>query len=90
MQAAFVSGEWSAAVGGEKVLRRPSVDLGALSAEIVGVMSSAATALSLADDGVVLEVRDVIAYLLPKVVRDRWRRVVADRMVAQRYGVTVG
>jgi hypothetical protein len=53
-------------------------------------MSSMAAGLSLTDDdGVVLEVRDVISYLLPKVDRAKWRRVVADRMVAQRYGVSM-
>lgn len=71
-----------------KVLRRPSVDLGALYAQVLGVKSSMAAGISLTDDdGVVLEVRDVIAYLLPKVDRDRWRRVVSDPMVAQRYGL---
>jgi hypothetical protein len=54
-------------------------------------MSSMAAGISLTDDdGVVLEVREVIAYLLPKVDKDKWRRVVADRMVAQRYGLTAG
>ena len=52
-------------------------------------MSSMAAGISLTgDDGVVLEVRDMISYLLTKVDRDTWRRVVADWMVAQRYGVT--
>lgn len=41
-------------------------------------------------DGVVLEVRGMISYLLPKVDRNKWRRVVAERMVAQRYGVAAG
>ncbi len=90
VQAAFVSGAWSGAVGGEKVPRRPSVDLAALSAQVLGVMSSMAAGISLTDDdGVVLEVRDVISYLLPKVDREKWRRVVADRMVAQWYGASV-
>ena len=44
----------------------------------------------MADDGVVLDVWDVITYLLAKVDRDKWRRVVAERMVGQRYGMTAG
>ncbi len=47
-----------------------------------------AAAISLTD-GVVLDVRDVIAYVLLKVDRDKWRWVVADRLVAQRYGMAV-
>ncbi len=53
-------------------------------------MSWMAAGISLTDDGgVVPEVRDVIAYLLPEVDRDKWRRVVGERIVAQRYRVAV-
>lgn len=84
----MAAGTFAGMVGGEKVVRAVSVDLGASERQSVGVLAWLAACLADgAADGVVPELADVAEYLRRRVDPDWWSERVGRRMVAARYGV---
>ncbi len=85
--ALMAAGPFSGAVGGAKVVRPVSVDVGAAMAQAAGVLAWLGSCLAHdADDGVIPDLGEVAEYVRRRVDRDWWSGRVSQRMVAARYG----